>query len=680
MERRGFLIGASDGDVDISIGVHDVVHLDTSQEQQNGEIIALLLQSWLCLLADSPLNVTQRSRKPRKSYLAFRKAFLRGPLKGFVLSLAKLADEIVSTTSLYGSSSLTGRWLPEMYHTPIFTEYKLWYESGDATLLTWILSFLYFGKKLSYQDSELNSTAFREWNSIEEKLSDLKLDDNVTSGLNRIVAALVPDIQPNLAYPKFGPGKVAERGVSGVISKSNNLFYDRKLDRAFFKGHFANYGLSEGLGFSVERIIPDPETWKRARSVSGRVSRKKFVAKDVSKSRTICMEPNSYMFFQQCVASSLTRTLRKSCARRFIDIGDQSRNRDLARYGSHSGELDTIDLSSASDSVSVELVRAIFPRKALYYLLATRTSKVRTIIGTIVDVKKFAPMGSALCFPVQCVVFTSVVIYAAMLRASGLPVGASLPKDSPWLTDVPKSVRRLFRRTPGPRGVTGSALFEPAAIYGDDICVDGSLTQYVTHLLSSLGFSVNIGKSFTGSCAFRESCGGYYHDGEDVTPLRFRVKRYWGKIGPKSVASMIACANLAGDKHYVKLRRCYIQRLLYGKLEGIHQYHGVNSFYFTNNKNLGYGIYSQNPRNDHLESRWSPCTPEANYQRDERRCIMLTRETFKKPTIKESDPLERYLYVRWWGSRSGIVSLDIQSGASRSDTSGARLVRRWIPD
>ena len=676
MGVRGTLIRASNGDLELNYQVSDVVHLDTSREQRNGDIIVALLESWVCLLADSPLNVGARSQKPRRVFRRFARDFLKGPLKDYALSLSALADTIVSSTTLYGTGSLTGDWVPEMQNTPIFREYQLWYQSGDPKLLTFILSFLYFGKKLSYEDSELNSTAFREWEEVELKLSDLQLDEQMTAAMALITSTLIPSIELAPVLPKFGPGRVAERGVFGVIAKANAIAFDAKLDRLFFRGHFALYGAMEELGFQIDEVLPDPSKWNAASGCVERVSRLKFVEKDMGKSRSICMEPNSYMYFQQAVEDACISTMRKTIARRFINLRDQSRNRDLARYGSWSGEVDTIDLSSASDSVSVELVRQIFPRKVLYYLLGTRTPRVRVLDGTVRDVKKFAPMGSALCFPVQCVVFTTVVIYAAMMRAHGCADGELLPLDSPWLQDIEGSVDKLFRREPSPYYGT-RASFEPAAVYGDDICVDSKLTQIVTHLLTRLGFKVNTKKSFTGSCAFRESCGGYYHDGEDVTPLRFRVKRYWGKIGPESVASMISGANRAGDYHYLNFRRWLVQRLLFGQLQGVRQFHGRNPIAFLNNKNQGTWIYSTNPQNSHLFRRHN-----RDYQKDELRCIIISRESVIEATDVESDAVERYLHLRWWGSRfEGGISGELQDfPASRIDTSGTRLSLKWIQD
>jgi hypothetical protein len=331
--------------------------------------------------------------------------------------------------------------------------------------------------------------------------------------------------------------------------------------------------------------------------------------------------------------------------------------------------------------VSKELVSRVFPRELYYWLLATRTPKVRVPNGEIRSVRKFAPMGSALCFPVQCLVFTSVVIYASMQVLSGCAVGEFVKLDGELKELVRKSVNAFrhepFRRRPHPFA------FEPSAIFGDDICVDRKLTPYVTNTLRHLGFLVNEDKSFRASKGFRESCGGFYLWGDDVKPLRFRVYPHNGEYNAKTVASLISGANYAGDWGYRNLRRRHIQCLLHRKIQGLSDpslrtsssYRRKNPIFFTSNRDLTGALYSTAPRNTHLPFKYNK-----SLMRDEYNCVTLTYEERIRPKEFETPSLERYLYHRWWGSRYGDVQPEgFPFGVSRDDTSGARLVRRWIP-
>jgi hypothetical protein len=542
---------------------------------------------------------------------------------------------------------------------------------------------LYFSKKLRYVDDELDSTALRGWNSIEEKLSCLELDDKVTSGLRKIVSGLLETFSPRSFWPRYGPGKVSERTVSGNIQKSNNLLYHPRLDRAFFTGHFVNYGLDEELGLSPEKVLPDPIGWRDAKKVSCDVARLKFVPKTVKTSRTICMEPNSFMYFQQGLSSWFVDAMNEGPARRFVRLEDQSINRRLAQYGSRTGRIDTIDLSSASDSVSLALVRAIFPRNALYYMLSTRTSKVLMPDGSVRVVKKFAPMGSAMCFPTQCLIFTSVLIYAAIGVTLGLDDGEAIPLDTPYLTNISKTVDSLFSTIEERGRDIGRVRFEPASVYGDDICVDSILTPYVTHLLTRLGFEVNLKKSFRGGQCYRESCGGHYWCGEDVTPLYFRVKRSQHHIDADFFTTAIAACNHAGDRHYFNLRRCLVQRLLHDRLVtdrlrkgDISNRRRLNGIPFSHDATASGTVYSTRAvLNSHLGARYN-----LDYQKDEKRCIASTPGKRTKAREIEIPALERYLYQRWMGSRYGVVVIgDSHFSMLRVDASGSRLSWRWIP-
>jgi hypothetical protein len=110
----------------------------------------------------------------------------------------------------------------------------------------------------------------------------------------------------------------------------------------------------------------------------------------------------------------------------------------------------------------------------------------------VIRLAKFASMGSALCFPLEAMVFLTIIV-TAIARAGSRPVTRSL------LRELRGKVR----------------------VYGDDIIVPVEYVRTVTEHLEAFGLKVNSDKSY-GSGKFRESCGGDYYDGEDVTPVRLR--------------------------------------------------------------------------------------------------------------------------------------------------------------
>ena len=309
----------------------------------------------------------------------------------------------------------------------------------------------------------------------------------------------------------------------------------------------------------------------------------------------------------------------------FIKIHDQERNRQGALIGSRTGRLDTLDMSRASDTVSVDLVRRIFPRTWAHALLSTRTSIVETPKGDR-KVVKFAPMGSALCFPVQSIIFTAVTIYAYMLHYAAQDINGGLLDISSWTAAeisgfIKKHIPRDFAEA-----MLGS--YDSLGVYGDDIICDSRTTMYVMATLQELGFEPNRLKSFYGDLALRESCGIYAVCGEVVTPYKFRMKHFDGPVSTQAFASLVEQINLAGDFGYGHLHGLLLNFALRWKPpKGSNK----NPVLFTNDRDTAFAIYTCNPHNSHL--RRIKFQPEDHahdirfrYHKDVVRCWVLRPE------------------------------------------------------
>lgn len=218
------------------------------------------------------------------------------------------------------------------------------------------------------------------------------------------------------------------------------------------------------------------------------------VPKSMTKNRTISKEPTTLQYLQQDLFQCFDDYFAEHLSDR-INLHDQERSRTLAKVGSSDGSYATIDLSAASDSVTVQLIEALFGGlPCLYPLLATRSTDVHVLSNdgsideTIVGMQKFAPMGSAVCFPVECCVFALMCEVAV-------------------------------RETTGRR----SRKYD-YVVYGDDIVIRSTYAKAVIKVLEYFHFTVNTDKSFIndveGLSYFREACGVECLDGEDVTPLR----------------------------------------------------------------------------------------------------------------------------------------------------------------
>jgi hypothetical protein len=197
------------------------------------------------------------------------------------------------------------------------------------------------------------------------------------------------------------------------------------------------------------------------------------VPKKADIDRVCCKEPDLNMFIQKGIGSYFRRCLRRTG----INLNDQSINRSLAREGSITRKLATLDLSSASDSVTSGLTALLLP-EVWYTLLDSVRSPVTVIDGEEHQNHMFSSMGNGFTFELESLLFYAISRTVA-----------------------------YFTRT---RGII--------SVYGDDIICPTEMTEDLIWVLDYLGFQTNVEKShFSGS--FRESCGGHYDNGIDVTPF-----------------------------------------------------------------------------------------------------------------------------------------------------------------
>lgn len=204
------------------------------------------------------------------------------------------------------------------------------------------------------------------------------------------------------------------------------------------------------------------------------------VPKTATKPRLISAEPSWLSFGQQAVRQELEDRMNRFD---FMSIKTQDRNARLALRT----DIATIDQSRASDRIPASLVTEVFPLSWGYLLSNTRSGSVDCLCGENHPLCKFAGMGSATTFPVETIVFASVVVAALQreLQTKGL----------------------------------SEDIMSKLGIFGDDVIVPTEYAQLVEHALSTFGFLVNREKSYSHG-GFRESCGVYSFRGVDVTPLR----------------------------------------------------------------------------------------------------------------------------------------------------------------
>lgn len=269
-----------------------------------------------------------------------------------------------------------------------------------------------------------------------------------------------------------------------------------------------------------------------------------FVPKTNDISRTICIEPVLNMFFQQGIRYILEERLRQFFG---IDVSlQQEKNRTLAQIGSERSLLDrcseidktqyvTIDLSSASDSLGLKMLKSILDRTTYDSLLLYSSRSCELPDGRSVDLNMISTMGNAFTFPLETILFSSVVLSAA--KVSGL--------------------EPIFGKS-----LHGTCLISPHGsrlgnfgVFGDDIICPAILARKVLRLLALLGFKVNSDKTFLEG-PFRESCGADFYGGVDVRPVFCK-----SLTSPQDFYSLINRLNLWSYKTGIPLRRTIRQLL-----------------------------------------------------------------------------------------------------------------------
>lgn len=253
-----------------------------------------------------------------------------------------------------------------------------------------------------------------------------------------------------------------------------------------------------------------------------------LVPKTLTKPRVIAVEPAAQQFMQQGVSRWFRDRLEEDdITGNVIRFRDQGENQFMALLGSVSGHLATLDMSEASDRVGLGHVRTLFAESPdfLRTLEACRSQRARLPFdGREVNLRKYASMGSALCFPIEAFVFATAII-ASRLRSNDLP-----PTE--------RCIEKVSR---------------PLAVYGDDLIVPSDEAPVIVEDLEALGFKVNRRKSFW-SGKFRESCGVDAYGGVNITPIYLRRMPPSDHADIVGLLSTVATANFLHQKGLYRTR------------------------------------------------------------------------------------------------------------------------------
>ncbi len=365
-------------------------------------------------------------------------------------------------------------------------------------------------------DSEVTDLELGEF----EAMSNLLFED--------IFTVVDRDVFYDRLLPKHGPGSVADKLTSN--GKYRLQTWTSRLSEVFLLDRYliSNHHFTDALD-GVDVLEPGAELPVRVISVP----------KTLKTPRIIAIEPTCMQYTQQALLSSILEAFyRDELLCGLIGFDDQGPNQVLARQGSTDRRTATLDLSEASDRVSNQLVMAMTRRwpHLQRAIQATRSRRADVPGHGVIRLSKFASMGSALCFPIEAFVFTTLIFM-------GIQRSLNTPLTKRDIKSFLGSVR----------------------VYGDDLIVPADYVHTIVQTLEHFGARVGLDKSFwTGT--FRESCGKEYLNGHDVSIVRVRQALPHTMADATEVISTVSLRNQLYERGYFGTAE-WLDNLLKGVLK-----------------------------------------------------------------------------------------------------------------
>jgi hypothetical protein len=379
--------------------------------------------------------------------------------------------------------------------------------------------------KFRLAEEKCLATNTRLWNERPEK--DVASVLHVAQRIIAQVLGRVPGFE-ELSF-LFGPG-ASTNVVGRVASYRTKLGAPMQCSQSLvgWLGSFlAEFPLWCDAVASKHHDFPETGDKVWTVPVEVRPARLGFVPKTSKTDRTICVEPSLNALGQKGIGSYM----KKRLGLYGVDLRDQSKNQHLAQRGSESGNYATIDLSSASDTVSYALVMSLLPMEWFDLLDHFRSESVE-FRDEVVVLEKFSSMGNAYTFELESLIFYSLALAVC---------------DYLNLLDEPLFAGGYLRKE------------STVCVYGDDIIVPVSAYSLLGKVLTWCGFELNNSKSFCYGY-FRESCGADWFAGFDVRPWYLKnevserslyiAHNFFMRKGERSLAAIVLRRTVKKNRLY----------------------------------------------------------------------------------------------------------------------------------
>jgi len=395
----------------------------------------------------------------------------------------------------------------QAYFNRVFGRDGLLLEEPDVDAIKHLRQVLFFAYKLELPYSaETEKSVLDSFVATEEELKELVIDadDNDVNLAARITAGIFSGFNPKDILPRHGPGAVAT-GERLEQKWEFSRLYDQIHQ---YYPYYDYYIVGRG-----NELIDRREWYRRLDRLQAGQAKVVLVPKDSRGPRLISAEPLEYQWIQQGLGRKFVQLFEgeNPLTKGQVNFTRQDINQQLATSSSTDRRFATLDLKDASDRVSLQLVRRIFGLcpEIVRALEAARTTETVLPDGRVVHLEKYAPMGSALCFPVEAYCFW-VLMVSAMVNTTRMPLRMVC--------------KRIF-------------------VYGDDLIVPTDWAPRCIQVLEKVGLRVNLTKSCIHGF-FRESCGTDAFKGVNITPIR--LKKLWSGR-PGDGTAMTSYASLANS-------------------------------------------------------------------------------------------------------------------------------------
>lgn len=325
------------------------------------------------------------------------------------------------------------------------------------------------------------------------------------------VSASIGDLDYRDLVPRHGPGAVSDARTGD--DKFIFPFWPSRLEEFFPQAYFGQH--------SEDALYQDSSPDEHPAKLIA-------VPKTLKGPRLIASEPTALQYCQQSLLTFLRLRLPEAL-RQCVSFSSQEPSRELCLEASRTGSHATVDLSSASDRLSLWLVERFFRRNPKLLEAFNCSRSIYLSDGTdsgcfkLIRMKKLAAQGCAFTFPVQTIIYATAAIAVVMYNR-----GSKLRSSS------------VFRAA------------REVRVFGDDIILPSPYVSDLAHLLSEMFLKVNGSKTHSEGY-FREACGMDAFKGYDVTPVYVRSVSLAST--PESLSSFVDVRNNAYSRGLFSLAK-----------------------------------------------------------------------------------------------------------------------------